>query len=209
MQDLHATGDFVVDSLSQPQNSFRRPNTPICIQYLQNTLYSLQSQKHLLSFIKQTKAMLQSMVQKHSLHAKRVSLLVKHKGKNSLLDSWCNWNLHTRGKQWAGMETNMQENVYLRWYGDELFEVDWRDLSELTNLQRSRKSQIQKQDVQHLTAMKVNDLYRDVTHSCKQWKYESFYLSKMTKVNLCKIKKMVNNTFLSVNFECIPPHVTM
>ncbi len=66
------------------------------------------------------------------------------------------------------METNMQENVYLRWYGDELFEVDWRDLSELTNLQRSRKSQIQKQDVQHLTAMKVNDLYRDVTHSCKQ-----------------------------------------
>lgn len=69
------------------------------------------------------------------------------------------------------METNMQENVreiyacvYLRWYGDELFEVDWRDLSELTNLQRSRKSQIQKQDVQHLTAMKVNDLYRDLTH---------------------------------------------
>ncbi len=112
-----------------------------------------------------------NIVQKHSLHAKRDILLVKHKGKNSLLDSWCNWNLHTRGKQWAGMETNMQENVYLRWYGDELFEVDWRDLSELTNLQRSRKSQIQKQDVQHLTAMKVNDLYRDVTHSCKQWKY--------------------------------------
>lgn len=53
--------------------------------------------------------------------------------------------------------------VYLRWYGDELFEVDWRDLSELTNLQRSRKSQIQKQNVQHLTAMKVNDLYTDAT----------------------------------------------
>lgn len=60
MQDLHATGDFVEDCLSQPQNSFRRPNTPICNQFLQNTLYSLQSQKHLLSFIKRTNAMLQN-----------------------------------------------------------------------------------------------------------------------------------------------------
>lgn len=54
--------------------------------------------------------------------------------------------------------------AHLRWYGDELFEVDWRDLSQLANLQRCRKSQIQKQDVQHLTAMKVNDLHTDATH---------------------------------------------
>lgn len=46
VQDLHATGDFVVDCLSQPQNGFRRPNTPICIQILQEALYSLQGQKY-------------------------------------------------------------------------------------------------------------------------------------------------------------------
>lgn len=64
------------------------------------------------------------------------------------------------------MNGNEQEyrRVYLRWNGDELSEVDWRDLSELTDLQRSRKSQIQKQDVQHLAAMKVNDLHTDDTH---------------------------------------------
>lgn len=54
--------------------------------------------------------------------------------------------------------------MYLRWYGDELSEVDWWDLPELANLQRSRKSQIQKLDVQHLTAMKGNDLHTDETN---------------------------------------------
>ncbi len=113
-----------------------------------------------------------NMVQKHSLHAKTVILLVKHKGKK--LTAWFMMQL----KQWPAhswQAKSMNGNkyarkwprhlcVYLRWYGDELFEVDWRDLSELTNLQRSRKSQIQKQNVQHLTTMKVNDLYTDATH---------------------------------------------
>lgn len=62
------------------------------------------------------------------------------------------------------MSEQKDRRVYLRWNGDELSEVDWRDLSELTDLQRSRKSQIQKQDVQHLAAMKVNDLHTDETH---------------------------------------------
>jgi len=66
------------------------------------------------------------------------------------------------------MSMNGEKNnrfEYLRWYGEELSEVDWWDLPELANLQRSRKSQIQKLDVQHLTAMKCNDLN---THSFNQ-----------------------------------------
>lgn len=105
----------------------------------------------------------------HSLHKPFFYYSKTGKNKNSQLDSWHKWDngLHSCSKWWSWMEMSEGKKlrcVYLRWYGDELSEVDWWDLPELANLQRSRKSQIQKLDVQHLTAMKGNDLHTDETH---------------------------------------------